>query len=50
MSCGCNKKKDPKELISRAKDKTTSNIKSQRPTQSMPLVSTAKKPVLKPKK
>lgn len=52
MGCGCNNKKDPKELINRAKTKTTSKeIKTaQKPSVNMPLVSLGKKPLLKPKK
>jgi hypothetical protein len=53
MGCGCNNKKDPKELINRAKTKTTSKeVKTaQKPlVNNMSLVSLGKKPLLKPKK
>jgi hypothetical protein len=51
MGCGCNKKKENKDLISRAQDKIKSkNVNSQQNQAKLPIVSTVKKTVIKPKK
>jgi hypothetical protein len=48
MSCGCNKKKDNKELIKRAKDKEASS-KPKPNVNKMPLVSASKPALIKKK-
>lgn len=59
MGCGCNKKKETNELVSRAQDrqnrkeslsKILDNVKKPQDTSRLPLISAGKKPVLKPKK
>jgi hypothetical protein len=57
MGCGCNKKKDPKELVNRAQDKLASKgVRTQQSDQRVAtnsnssFISTGKKPVLKTKK